>query len=135
PGGETWHFGYNNGLLSSITDPINSGAWRTFAYQADSHNVTRLLTDAFDAGNVALEHHDYDSSDRGVTSVSAGGRESYTIQYDTPGVGQSRVTQQIDGVTSRVATLSLTLSYGQYLPTEVDGACPSCGVASDTQTF
>lgn len=135
PNGETWHFAYSNGELASITDPIHSGPWRTFSYASDSHNVQRLLSDAYDAGNVLLEHHDYDTLDRGTTSISAGGRDSHIIQYDTPGVGQSRITQQIDGATTRVATLSLLLQDGQYLPTEIDGACPSCGVSSDTQTF
>ena len=92
PNSETWHFGYSNGELATITDPIHSAPWRSFAYVNDSNNVQRLLTDAYDAGNVLLEHHDYDTLDRGTTSVSDGGRSSYVIQYDTPAVGQSRIT-------------------------------------------
>ena len=135
PTSETWTLGYSNGNLSSITDPISPSPWRTFTYQPDSHNVVRLLTAVRDAGNAILEQHDYDASDRGVTSVADGGRDAYTIEYDTPSLGRVTITHNVDAMTTRVSTISLLKQNGQYLPTEVDGVCPSCGGASTTQAY
>src|ERR1051326_3126787 len=135
PTGETWTLGYGNGKLTSITDPVASSAWRTFAYQTDSHGALRLLTSMRDAGNVILEQHDYDSNDRGTTSIGEGGRDAYTIQYDAPAAGQVTITHNVDATTTRVSTVSLLKQNGQYLPTEVDGVCPTCGGSSNMQSY
>jgi len=135
PTGELWTLSYSNGNLTSITDPINTAPWRTFEYVSDSHGATRLLSAMRDAAGVLLEGHTYDSSDRGITSVSEGGRESLSVAYDTPSVGQTRVTEAIDSTTTRDMTFSVVAQKGEYYITALDGACSSCGGGSDHQAY
>ena len=138
PGGETWRLVYQGGALSQIFDPLHAGSqpWRSFGYVADRLGVARLLSEERDEAGFLLEGHGYDGLDRGVTSVSEGGRNLVTFEYATPAAGQTRVTHAIDGVTSQVSVFSLTYGKGRYLPTEVLGDCPTCGGASsDDQHF
>jgi RHS repeat-associated protein len=138
PDGAAWRFGYAGGELASVFDPLHAGAtaWRSFSYQADSQGVVRLLAAARDEAGVLLEGHAYDVLDRGVSSVSEGGRDSVGFEYDTPAPGQTRVTHTIDGATSQVAVFSIRYGKGRYLPLRIDGDCESCmGATSDTQSF
>ncbi|HEY6324467.1 MAG TPA: hypothetical protein VJA16_23220, partial [Thermoanaerobaculia bacterium] len=138
PGGETWRLVYQGGELSQIFDPLHPGSqpWRSFAYVADHLGVARLLSEERDEAGFLLEGHGYDSLDRGLTSVSEGGRNLVTFEYATPAAGQTRVTHAIDGATSQVSVFTLTYGKGRYLPTEVLGDCPTCGGAtSDDQHF
>jgi RHS repeat-associated protein len=138
PGGETWRLGYQGPVLTQVFDPLHTGSqpWRTFAYAADSLGVVRLLTEARDEAGFLLEGHAYDALDRGVTSVSEGGRDLVTLAYATPAGGQTTVTHSIDGVTSQVSVFTLVYGRGRYLPLEILGDCPTCGGASsDDQHF
>jgi RHS repeat-associated protein len=138
PGGETWRLSYQGSVLSQIFDPLRTGnqPWRTFSYAADSQGVVRLLTDARDDAGFLLEGHAYDALNRGVTSVSQGGRDLVTLEYATPASGQTRVTHAIDGETSQVSVFTLTYGRGRYLPLEVLGDCATCtGATSDDQHF
>jgi YD repeat-containing protein len=131
--GESWTFDHSNGF-NAIHDPINAGPWRTFEYATDSQGVRRLLTAVRDASGVLLEGHGYDAQDRGVSSYAEGGRDSDTIQYDTPTAGQSRDTHAVDGVATRVTVFTLLQQNGDYFPTQIDGVCPTCGAALDHQS-
>jgi RHS repeat-associated protein len=138
PGGETWRLIYQGAELAQIFDPLHTGSqpWRSFGYVADRLGVARLLSEERDEAGFLLEGHGYDGLDRGVTSVSEGGRNLVTFEYATPAVGQTRVTHAIDGATSQVSVFTLTYGKGRYLPTEILGDCPTCGGAtSDEQHF
>jgi RHS repeat-associated protein len=138
PDGSAWRFGYAGGELASVFDPLHAGAvaWRSFSYQADSQQVVRLLAAARDEAGFLLEGHAYDFMDRGVSSVSEGGNDRVSFEYDTPARGQTRVTHAIDGATSQVAVFTVKYGKGRYLPLEIDGDCESCmGATSDTQSF
>jgi YD repeat-containing protein len=138
PGGESWRLGYQGNVLTELFDPLHTGSqpWRTFGYVTDSQGVVRLLSAARDEAGYLLEGHAYDLLDRGVSSVSEGGRDQVSFEYATPAGGQTRVTHAIDGVTSQVSVFTLTYGKGRYLPTEILGDCPTCGGAtSDDQHF
>jgi RHS repeat-associated protein len=138
PSGETWRFGYQNGELAQLFDPLHSGSapWRTLTYTADSAGTLRLLTGEFDEAGALLVGHTYDSQDRGVTSVSQGGRDQVALLYDRPSSGQTQVTHTLDGATNQVSVFTLHYGRGRYLPDEVLGNCPTCGGAtSDDQHF
>src|SRR5579864_3273657 len=138
PGGESWRLGYQGSVLAEVFDPLHTGSqpWRTFGYVADSQGVVRLLSAARDEAGVLLEGHAYDGQDRGVSSVSEGGRDQVSFEYATPGTGQTRVTHAIDGAISQVSVFTLIYGKGRYLPTEILGDCPTCGGAtSDDQHF
>ncbi len=138
PGGESWRLGYQGNVLTQLFDPLHTGSqpWRTFSYVADSQGVMRLLSAARDEAGFLLEGHAYDLLDRGVSSVSEGGRDQVSFEYATPAGGQTRVTHAIDGVASQVSVFTLTYGKGRYLPTEILGDCPTCGGASsDDQHF
>jgi RHS repeat-associated protein len=135
PNGGTWTFSYTNGNLSTIIDPVTAAPWRTFEYASDSHGVPRLLTAMRDAAGALLEGHTYDSSDRGITSVSAGGRDSYTFAYDTPAVDQVTVTEAVTATTNRTFTYSLAFNGGDFFVTDLDGTCSTCGATSDHQSY
>jgi RHS repeat-associated protein len=138
PGGETWRLVYQGAELTQIFDPLHTGSqpWRSFGYVADRLGVARLLSEERDDAGFLLEGHGYDGLDRGVTSVSEGGRNLVTFEYATPAVGQTRVMHAIDGTVSQVSVFSLTYGKGRYLPTEILGDCPTCGGASgDDQHF
>jgi RHS repeat-associated protein len=139
PDGEVWRFAYDgSGNLAAIFDPLHAGTapWRTFAYAADSHGVTRLLTEMRDDSGALLEGHSYDFADRGTTSVSEGGRRLVTIEYNTPAAGQSRVKHTIDGTVSQLSIFNLTYGVGRFLPTRIQGNCATCsGASSDDQFF
>jgi RHS repeat-associated protein len=138
PDGAMWRFAYTGGELVGVFDPLHTGAttWRSFSYQPDSQGAVRLLSAARDEAGVLLEGHGYDGLDRGVSSVSEGGRDSVTFEYDTPAIGQTRVTHAIDGATRQVAVFTIQYGKGRYLPLQIDGDCDSCmGATSDTQSF
>jgi RHS repeat-associated protein len=138
PGGASWRLGYQGNVLTEVFDPLHAGSQpsRTFSYAADSQGVIRLLTAARDEAGVLLEGHAYDVQDRGVSSVSEGGRNQVSFEYATPAGGQTRVTHAIDGVISQVSVFTLVYGKGRYLPTEILGDCPTCGGAtSDDQHF
>jgi RHS repeat-associated protein len=138
PDGQLWRLGYTGLLLGAIYDPLHTGTlpWRSFTYTPDSQGITRLLTAVQDDAGALLEGHAYDRLDRGVSSVSAGGRENVTIQYDAPGAGQRTVTHTIDGATAQVSIFTLTYQSGRFLPTEIVGNCDTCaGASSDSQSF
>ncbi|MCU1349856.1 MAG: repeat protein [Acidobacteria bacterium] len=132
-----WQFQYAGAELSRVSDPIHGGAsWRSFAYTADNsvNHVTRLLTSVTDDGGALLEGHAYDLQDRGTTSVSAGGRDSFAIEYDQPSAGQSRVTETRAGVT-QVSVYSIRSIGGIFRPAAIDGVCSSCGGTTDSRSF
>jgi len=138
PGGETWRLGYQGAVLSQVFDPLHAGSqpWRTFGYTPDRLGVVRLLTEERDEAGFLLEGHSYDGRDRGVSSVSEGGRNLVTFEYATPAPGQTRVTHAIDGAINQVSVFILTYGKGRYLPLEILGDCPTCGGASsDDQHF
>ncbi|HXO43320.1 MAG TPA: DUF6531 domain-containing protein, partial [Thermoanaerobaculia bacterium] len=138
PGGESWRLGYQGKVLTQLFDPLHTGSqpWRTFSYATDSQGVVRLLSATRDEAGYLLEGHAYDLLDRGVSSVSEGGRDQVSFEYATPAGGQTRVTHAIDGVTSQVSVFTLVYGKGRYLPTEILGDCPTCGGAtSDDQHF
>ncbi|HZF07956.1 MAG TPA: carboxypeptidase regulatory-like domain-containing protein [Thermoanaerobaculia bacterium] len=138
PDGPVWRLIYDGPNLAAIFDPLHPGAtpWRSFTYAADSQGVIRLLTEVRDEAGALLEGHSYDAADRGTTSISAGGKDSVTIEYDTPSPGQSRTTHEIDGTTSQLSIFSLTYGKGRFLPDRIQGNCATCGVAtSDDQSF
>jgi RHS repeat-associated protein len=138
PGGESWRLGHQGNLLTQVLDPLHTGSqpWRTFSYVADSQGMVRLLSAVRDEAGFLLEGHAYDLLDRGVSSVSEGGRDQVSFEYATPAGGQTRVTHAIDGVTSQVSVFTVIYGKGRYLPTEILGDCPTCGSAtSDDQHF
>jgi YD repeat-containing protein len=138
PDGQVWRLSYDGPRLAAIFDPLHTGAtpWRSFAYAQDSLGVARLLTEMRDEAGVLLEGHAYDGEDRGTTSLSEGGRDLVTIEYDTPGPGEQRVTHAIDGATAQVSDFTLAYGKGRYLPTHILGNCATCGGAtSDDQSF
>jgi len=139
PDGQAWRFTYDGfGNLAAIFDPPHTGStpWRSFAYAADRHGVTRLLTEMRDEAGALLEGHSYDGTDRGTTSVSEGGRSLVTIEYDAPSAGQARVMHAIDGTTAQQSTFSLTYGVGRFLPTRILGNCATCsGASADDQSF
>lgn len=138
PGGATWSFDYDGDLLAAIHDPLHPGPtpWRSFEYQTDSEGVPRLLTAVRDESGALLEGHAYDALDRGTSSVSEGGRNRVSLEYDTPSPGKTRVISAIDGVTSQTSVFTLRYQHGRYLPTEILGNCPTCGGAtSDDQRY
>jgi RHS repeat-associated protein len=136
--GKVWRLGYTVDRLTSLFDPLHAGAtaWKTFQYATDSNGIQRLMSEVRDDAGKLLEGHSYDAQDRGTTSVSEGGRESVTIQYDVPSVGQRRVTHQIDGTTNQVSDFTLVYQAGRWLPTLTDGVCATCGGGGgDRETF
>lgn len=136
--GKVWRLDYTAGRFTSLFDPLHTSttAWKTFEYVNDSQAVQRLLSEVRDDAGKLLEGHGYDSQDRGLTSVSEAGRESVTIQYDVPSVGQRRVTHQIDGTTNQVSDFTVIYQAGRWLPTLIEGVCATCdGGGSDRQTF
>jgi RHS repeat-associated protein len=138
PGGESWRLGYQGDVLTQVFDPLHSGGqpWRTLGYATDTLSVLRLLTEVRDDGGFLLEGHFYDALDRGMSSVSEGGRDLVTFEYSTPAGGQTRVTHTIDGATSQVSVFTLHYGKGRYLPLEILGDCPTCaGASSDDQHF
>ena len=138
PDGSPWRLGYSGEELGAIFDPLHTGStpWRTFSYQADGQGAVRLLTAMRDEAGALLEGHDYDARDRGTTSVSESGRDLVTLQYDTPGPGQTTVTHRIDDSTSQVSVFTLTYGVGRYLATRILGNCATCsGASSDDQSF
>jgi RHS repeat-associated protein len=138
PDGQVWRLFYDGPRLAAIFDPIHSGTtpWRSFAYTSDSQGVERLLTEMRDEAGVLLEGHAYDGDDRGTTSVSEGGRDRVTIEYDTPVPGEQRVTHAIDGTISQVSDFTLIYNKGRYLPVRILGNCATCaGATSDDQSF
>jgi RHS repeat-associated protein len=138
PDGSLWRFGFSGEELGAVFDPLHTAStpWRTFAYQPDGQGAVRLLTAMRDEAGALLEGHDYDAKDRGTTSVSQGGRDLVTLQYDTPSPGQTTVTHRIDGGTSQVSVFTLTYGVGRYLATRILGNCATCaGASSDDQSF
>jgi len=137
PDGQTWKLAYAGSTLAAIFDPLHTGItpWRAYTYQPDSHGVARLLTGVQDESGIELEGHSYDAQDRGVTSVSEGGRSQVTVEYDTPTAGQNRVTHAIDGSTSQQSVFTMHYTGGQFLPDRIDGDCATCGGGSDSYTF
>jgi RHS repeat-associated protein len=134
-GATTWQFHYSGGVLTGIGDPIHGSAnWRAYAYTTDHLAALRLLTSVTDDSGAVLEAHAYDGQDRGTTSVAEGGRDSFTIEYDTPAYGESRVTETRGSVT-QVTVYSTRYIGGIFYPAEIDGVCSSCGGTSDSQTF
>jgi RHS repeat-associated protein len=138
PDGQTWRLAYPSGQLAQIFDPLHTGSapWRTLNYGIDSTGALTLLTEVRDEGGFLLEGHTYDTLDRGTSSVSEAGRSSATIEYDTPAVGQRRVTSTIDANTNQVSVFALLYQKGRWLASRIDGNCASCsGASSDTQIF
>lgn len=137
PDGNTWQLDYSSGELAALRDPIHpTSAWRTFSYANDSHGAYRLLTTVRDAGSALLEGHSYSADDRGISSVSEGGRDSYSVAYGNETDTSSSATVTVDdGTTTRIVTYALVKQNGQYLPGQVNGVCPSCGVTSETQSY
>ncbi|HEU4889004.1 MAG TPA: RHS repeat-associated core domain-containing protein, partial [Thermoanaerobaculia bacterium] len=68
---------------------------------------------------------------RGITSIGEGGRDSFRIEYDTPSLGQTRVTHARGGV-EQISVYTFDVVGGQVAPTSVDGVCSSCGLTTDT---
>jgi RHS repeat-associated protein len=138
PDGQLWRLAYSGSLLAAIYDPLHTGTlpWHSFTYGPDSKGVTRLLTAVQDEAGALLEGHAYDPLDRGVSSISDGGRDSVSIQYDAPGAGQRTVTHTIDAAAAQVAVFTLIYNKGRFLPTQIVGNCETCASAmSDSQSF
>jgi RHS repeat-associated protein len=137
PDGKTWRLAYPSGQLAEIFDPLHASVpWRTLNYRLDSTGALTLLTEVRDEGGFLLEGHAYDALDRGTSSVSEAGRSNATIEYDTPSVGQRRVTSAIDANTSQISVFTLLYRKGRWLASRIDGNCATCGGASsDTQIF
>ncbi|HKO57511.1 MAG TPA: DUF6531 domain-containing protein, partial [Thermoanaerobaculia bacterium] len=130
-GGATWRLGYLDGRLHKIWDPLRqppAAPWRRIVN--DSGRVVTVL----DESDAVLESHSYDAQGRGTSSVVGNGRDAYTFEYDTPQVGQTRVTHTTGGV-ANVTVYTLEFVKGYYLPTRLQGVCPSCGAVSETQSF
>lgn len=131
----TWSFHYSGATLTGISDPLHGSAnWRSCSYTTDHYGVVRLLTAVTDDSGAVLEGHAYDAQDRGTTSVSEGGRDSFTIEYDQPVYGQSRVTET-RGSISQISVYSTRYIGGVFYPAKIDGVCSSCGGTNDSQTF
>ena len=135
PDGQAWRFAYSGQNLVQVFDPIHTGTtpWQTFSYQPNSGNVNVLLTQVQDESGAVLESHTYDAADRGVTSVSAGGRDLVTVAYESS--SQNTVTHTIDGTTTQQAVFTLIYQRGQFLPLTIIGDCATCGGGSDSYTF
>ena len=130
PGGASWRFAYDGGLLTEIFDPLHPGAvpWRSFRYTLDRHGVARLLTEVRDASGALLEGHGYDARDRGASSFSEGGRDHVSLAYNTPSPGRTTVVHQIDATSQQTAVIDLEYQKGRWLPTHVEGMCATCGL-------
>jgi YD repeat-containing protein len=133
--GSSWQVGVTGGELATVSDPPHGGsAWETFSYVADQNNVSRLLSAVTDDGGALLEGHAYDTNDRGLSSVVEGGRDSITIQYDTPSPGQSVVTET-RGSVSQITTYGLDFIGGVFVPRSIVGVCSTCGSTNDSEAY
>ncbi|HKO58476.1 MAG TPA: RHS repeat-associated core domain-containing protein [Thermoanaerobaculia bacterium] len=131
-GGATWRLGYLDGRLNKIWDPFRqppATPWRRIVNDGNGRLVA--IKDESDA---VLETHAYDIQGRGTSSVVGSGRDAYTFEYDTPQTGQTRVTHTTGGIDT-VTVYTLDFVKGYYLPTQLQGVCPSCGTVSETQSF
>jgi YD repeat-containing protein len=130
-GGAVWRLGYLDGRLHKIWDPLRqppAAPWREIVTANG-----RVETIKDEAGAV-LETHSYDAQGRGTTSVVGSGRDAYTFEYDTPQTGSTRVTHTTGGIDT-VTVYTLDFVKGYYLPTRLQGVCPTCGTAAETQAF
>jgi RHS repeat-associated protein len=139
PAARVWNFSYNTGntLLLWIRDPDPRHAstnWRNLSYDAGNR-----LASITDDASKAIEGHTYDTQGRGVTSYSEGGTRNFVkVEYDTPNVGERRVTHHIDSSLSldQVSYFNLVYQGGRWLPVNIEGNCTTCGGATgDTQSF
>ncbi|HEV7922068.1 MAG TPA: RHS repeat-associated core domain-containing protein [Thermoanaerobaculia bacterium] len=131
-GGATWKLHYLNSRIDKIWDPLRTTAaapWRHITNDGSGRIVS-----VEDESGAVLESHSYDSQGRGTTSMVGSGHDTYTFEYDTPTAGKVRVTHTTGGIDT-VTIYMLKFVKGQYLPTELQGVCPSCGTVSDTQSL
>jgi RHS repeat-associated protein len=131
-GGATWKLHYLDARIDKIWDPLRTTAatpWRHV-----TNDGAGRITSVEDEAGAVLESHSYDSQGRGTTSVVGSGRDTYTFEYDTPAAGKVRVTHTTGGI-DVVSIYTLKFVKGQYLPTQLQGVCPSCGTVSSTQSF
>lgn len=102
-----------------------------YKFEYTTVGSTYYLSTVKDALDNVLETHAYDSSGRATTSEKDGGVEEYTIDYTNLGSNQAVVT---DGL-NRVTTYRFERTPGQYMITEIEGAC-GCGTGgTETTTY
>ena len=142
PDGSAWTLDYAptpaGPVLHAIHDPVHpEQSWRTFAYAPQNDGVYRSLTEVRDAAGKLLEGHAYDASpfNRGLTSVSEGGRDALQFAYDVPSAGKTRVTRTIDSQTVQVTDYTIVVRKGAYVASRIDGVCPSCGSTTESKAM
>jgi RHS repeat-associated protein len=139
PNSKIWKLSLTAGLLTSIFDPLHTGAtaWHTYTYVNDHAGILRLLASVKDDGDKELEAHTYDNADRGLTSSQAGGtRSNVTITYDDAGSTRT-VKHTIDTsptLLEQTAVFTLIYRKGRWLPTQISGNCATCGGADADAT-
>ncbi|MGH9928987.1 MAG: DUF6765 family protein [Pyrinomonadaceae bacterium] len=107
---------YNSSQLRGVTYADNSAY--NFAYQAGGGGY--LLSDVTDALGNTVEHHDYDSQSRALTSEAQGGVERYTLSY------VSQTETDVRDALGHMTKYFFNSVRGRNAVTRIEGAC-GCG--------
>ena len=131
-GSRTVTYSYTNDNLTRVDFP--DGSFVTYEYNDPNepppkHNLTVARDSATPTPHV-IESHTYYANDKVQTTQSDGGNHAYTLEYDTPAAGQTRVTN------SRGFQTVYTHDGFSGLVRQSNGpGCTSCGGGNTTTTL
>lgn len=125
----TYEYYLGTELLKTVT--FNDNSQYKFEYTTVGNKT--LLTTVKDALNNVLEHHEYDSQARAVTSELHGGVEKYTFEYTT-GFLNYPVTIVTDAL-GNITKYYYLRKYGVNYIFRTEGDCGSCGGTSGVTNY
>lgn len=112
----------NPSLLKTVTYPDGS----KYKFEYVTVGTKKLLATVKDALDNVLEHHDYDSQGRAITSEKHGGVEKYTLNYSGWDSTHGNFTSVTDAL-GNVTKYFHKRIYGTNIVTRTEGVCGGCG--------